>query len=57
MQQSKRKSYVEPLVERVPLVAEEAVLFNCKCVSPQIDGPISGWCSGYSQVSCSSVGS
>ena len=52
-----RKLYSEPLIEAVPLVADEAVLANCKCVGPQIDGPPTGWCSGYFQQSCAAVGS
>jgi len=52
-----RKGYEAPVIEMVPLVIEEAVLANCKCVSPQIDGPPSGWCSGVFQVSCSVSGS
>lgn len=52
-----KREYEAPAVERVSLMPEEAVLYNCKCVSPQIDGPISGWCSGYEHVSCSTVGS
>lgn len=50
-----KRDYESPQVERVPLVAEEAVLFNCKCAAPQIDGPPTGWCS-YSG-SCETVGS
>ncbi len=57
MKNSGRRPYREPRIERVPLVAEEAVLGNCKTVSPQISGPPPGWCSGVFQESCSSVGS
>jgi len=52
-----KQAYIEPKIERVPLIPEEAVLFNCKCVAPQIDGPPQGWCSGEFNVSCSTVGS
>jgi len=52
-----KKVYASPTIELVPLVIEEAVLANCKCVHPQIDGPPTGWCSGVFQVSCSTVGS
>ena len=52
-----RKAYLSPEIERVPLVVDEAVLGNCKCVEPQISGPPTGWCSGYEMVSCSTVGS
>ena len=52
-----RKEYKTPEVERVSLVPEEAVLFNCKCIGPQVTGPPTGWCSGYESMSCSNVGS
>jgi hypothetical protein len=52
-----KKSYSEPMIEVVPLVASEAVLANCKCIGPQVDGPPAGWCSGYEVMSCSTVGS
>jgi hypothetical protein len=52
-----KKVYTEPTIEKVPLIPEEAVLANCKCIGPQIDGPPTGWCSGYEGVSCSTVGS
>ncbi|MHB1361794.1 MAG: hypothetical protein ACYCW5_04235 [Thermoleophilia bacterium] len=52
-----RQTYVEPKIERVPLIPEEAVLSNCKCVAPQVTGPPQGWCSGVEMVSCSTVGS
>ena len=50
-----KREYESPQVERVPLVAEEAVLNNCKCAAPQLDGPPTGWCSETG--ACSSVGS
>ena len=51
-----RKTYQAPVIERVPLVAEEAVLYNCKCTTPHLTGEYSGWCSGQ-WGSCDSVGS
>lgn len=57
MEKAGRKTYESPMIERVPLVAEEAVLYACKCVGPQISGPPQGFCSGYFQESCSNVAS
>ncbi|MHB1464086.1 MAG: hypothetical protein ACYCXU_03090 [Thermoleophilia bacterium] len=57
MGQVGRKIYETPTVERVPLVAEEAVLYACKCVAPQVSGPPAGWCSGVFHESCSNVAS
>ncbi len=57
MKDGARRPYRAPAVERVPLVAEEAVLFNCKCQAPQVSGPPTGWCSGVFGESCSTVGS
>ena len=50
-----KREYESPRVERVPLVAKEAVLFNCKCAEPQIGGPPAGWCSHAG--ACETVGS
>lgn len=52
-----KQAYIEPRIERVPLIPEEAVLSACKCVAPQVSGPPAGWCSGEFQMSCSAVGS
>ena len=52
-----KKDYSSPVIERVPLVMDEAVLANCKCVGPEVTGPITGWCSGYEVQSCQTVGS
>lgn len=52
-----RKEYKSPSIEIVPLIAEEAVLGNCKSVGPQISGPPTGWCSGEFMQSCATVGS
>ncbi|MHB1325814.1 MAG: hypothetical protein ACYDGS_08745 [Thermoleophilia bacterium] len=52
-----RKEYNSPSIEIVPLIAEEAVLSNCKVGSVVAVGPPQGWCSGVVMLSCSAVGS
>ncbi len=57
MKDSGRRLYRAPQIERVPLVAKEAVLSHCKCVANFSNGPLTGWYSGTYDVSCSAVGS
>lgn len=53
----RRKPYERPGISKVSLIADESLLLSCKVPRRVINGPFTGFCSGYFGVSCRNAGS